>query len=73
MISGSQQRGVRRQAEVDLFAELRGALARVGDRRLQHREVQQRLAAEERQVRDRLAPDFREHEVDALRAPSPRS
>ena len=47
---GAQQRGVGRQAELDALAELGGAAASVLDRLLQHREVHQRLAAEEGQV-----------------------
>ena len=48
-----EQRGVGRQAEVDVLARAAAARClRVGDRLLEHREVQQRLAAEEGQVRD---------------------
>ena len=47
-----EQGGVGGQAEVDVLAERGGALLRVGDGLLEHREVEERLAAEERQVRD---------------------
>jgi hypothetical protein len=51
---GPQQRRVGRQAEIDVFAHVRGAPASVGNRRLEHVEVHQRLAAEERDVRVRV-------------------
>ena len=58
-----EQRRVR-EAEVHRFADFGRALPRVRDRLDEHREVEQRLAAEERDVRDvaRLA----QQEVDAL-------
>ena len=61
-----EQRGVGRQAEVDVLAERGGALLRVGDGLFQHREVEERLAAEESQVRDLVGARLLEHEVDAL-------
>ena len=61
-----EQRGVGREAEVDRLAQLGAALARVGDRLLQDRKVQQRFAAEERDVRDLVVARFLEHELHAL-------
>ena len=61
-----QQRRVGRQAEVDLLAGFGGAPARVGDRRLEDREIHQRLAAEERDVRVRVVARFAQRELDAL-------
>ncbi len=61
-----QQRGVRGQAEVDLLADFGGPPPRVGNRRFQHREIQQRLAAEERHVRGRALARFAQQELDAL-------
>ena len=59
-----EQRRVGREAEVDRLARFGRAPPRVLDRLDEHREVEQRLAAEERDVRDvaRLA----QQEVDAL-------
>ena len=61
-----EQRAVGRQAEVDLLAQLVAPLPRVGNRLLQHREIQQRLAAEEGDVRDLVVARLLQHEVDAL-------
>ena len=66
MIVGLEQRPVGREAEVDFLADLGAALARVGDRLLQDREVEQRLAAEERDVRHLVVARFLEHELHAL-------
>ena len=63
---GPQQRRVGRQAEVHGLAELGAALSGVGDGLDEHGEVEQRLAAEERDVRDLVGARFLEHEVDAL-------
>ena len=63
---GLEQRAVGGQAEIDLLAELGAALPGVGDRLLQHREVQQRFAAEERHVCHLVVAGLPEHEVDAV-------
>ena len=60
----AQQRGVGRQAEVNRFPELGGASAPVRDRRLEHREIEQRLAAEKGEVGDAAA--LPEQELDAV-------
>ena len=44
----------------------RAALPRVGDGLLQHRKVQQRLAAEEGEVGDLVVARLLQHELDAL-------
>ena len=62
---GTKQRRVCRQAEIDLFAFLRRAAARVFHRRLQHRKVHQRFAAEKCHVRLAVLARFAQHEVDA--------
>ena len=62
----AEQRRVGREAEVDRLPELRGAAPRVGDGRLQHRKVEKRLAAEERQVRRLARAALLEQELDAV-------
>jgi len=49
---------------VDFLVELRGPPARVSDRRLQYREIQQRFPAEEREVRHASA--LAQQELDAV-------
>ena len=61
-----QQRRVRREAEVHLLADLRGALPRIRNGLLQHWKIQQRFPAEERDVGHPIAARFLQHEVDAL-------
>ncbi len=63
---GPEQRRVGGQAEVDVLADLGRPLTCVGNRLLQHREVQQRLAAEERDVREPVGARLLQHEVHAL-------
>src|SRR5580765_4190470 len=55
-----EQRAVGREAEVHGLAHLGAAPARVGDRLLQDRKVEQRFAAEERDVRDLVVARFLE-------------
>ena len=62
----AQQRAVGGQREIDVLPQLPGALARVGHRLLEDLEVEQRLATEEGEVRDRQIARLLEHEVDAL-------
>src|SRR4030095_4149555 len=59
-----QERGVRRETEVDRLTQLGGALPPVGDRRAEYREIEHRLAAEEGEVRD--GPAFAQEKIDAV-------
>src|SRR5712691_7160873 len=61
-----QQRAVGREAEVHVLAQFGAAPARVRDRLLQNREVEQRLAAKEGDVRHPVVARFLEHELHAL-------
>ena len=61
-----EQRGVGGQAEVDVLARFSGALPRIRDRRLQHVEIHQRLAAEKRDVRARVVARLAQGELDGL-------
>ena len=62
----AQQGRVGRQARVHLLAECATLVFRIRQRRLQHLEVEQRLAAKERQIHARRITRLAEHEIDAL-------
>ena len=61
-----QESAVGRKTEIDFFAHLRGAPARVGNGRFEHREIQESLAAKESEVRDFVRARFPQHELHAL-------
>ena len=63
---GLQQRRVGGEAEVEFLAHFGGPLPRVGDGRLQHREVHQRFTTEERDVRVLVLAGFAQRELDAV-------
>src|SRR5207245_2606051 len=59
-----QERGVGRETEVNRFAQFGGAAAPVRDRRLEHGEIEQRLATEKGEMGDAAA--LSEEELDTV-------
>src|SRR5262249_49748151 len=63
---GAQQRGVGREAEVDLLALLRRAPPRVLERAPYHAEIEKRLASEEGEVNGAVGARLPEQELDGV-------